>query len=104
MRAGRLLALGTPRELQRSIPGVVLEVRAEPIRAAERALRAIPGVYDLQLMGDRLHLFADPPPDEGAARDALSQVGATLHSMRPVIPTMEDVFRYLTMRPIAERQ
>jgi ABC-2 type transport system ATP-binding protein len=102
MRGGRLLAVGTPRELQRSIPGVVLEVRADPIRAAERALRGLAGVYDLQLMGDRLHLFADPPPAEAVVIEQLSGSGATLQSMRPVIPTMEDVFRYMTTRPVAD--
>ncbi len=45
MRGGKILASDTPRNLQRLIPGVVLEVQATPRRPAERALR---GMADLR--------------------------------------------------------
>jgi ABC-2 type transport system ATP-binding protein len=92
MRGGQLLASGSPRELQRLVAGVVLEVRVEPLRAAESALRETPGVRDVQVFGDRLHLFADPRPDDATLRRYLDPIGATLISARTVIPTMEDVF------------
>jgi ABC-2 type transport system ATP-binding protein len=96
MRAGRLLASGTPRELQRSIPGAVLELRAEPLRGAEAAVRSLAGIRDVQVVGDRLHLFADPAPSESALRERLAGAGARLVSVRPIIPTMEDVYLQMT--------
>lgn len=95
MRAGRLMASGTPRELQRLVPGTVLEVHALPLHAAERALRALPQVRDVQVFGDRLHVVADSAPGERDLRQALGAAGAALQSSRPVAPTMEDVFMHL---------
>jgi ABC-2 type transport system ATP-binding protein len=95
MRAGRLLAHGTPRELQRLVPGAVIELDATPRHAAEAALRRLPGVRDVQVFGDRLHLLAASAPTEADVRQALAQAGATLATMRQVAPGMEDVFMYL---------
>lgn len=95
MRDGSILAHGTPRELQRRVPGTVLEVRAEPRHVAEAALRALPGVHDVQVFGDRLHVAAEPVPDQETLHRALTMAGAALHTFRPVTPSMEDVFMYL---------
>jgi ABC-2 type transport system ATP-binding protein len=95
MRAGKLMASGSPRELQRLVPGVVLEVLVSPRHAAESVLRAAPGVTEVQVFGDRLHLVAAQAPPEADLRERLGAVGVTLQSLRPVAPTMEDVFMYL---------
>jgi ABC-2 type transport system ATP-binding protein len=95
MRAGKLMASGTPRDLQRLVPGVVLEIAAEPRHAAEQALKSLPGVHDVQVFGDRLHMLADAAPEAAMLQDTLAHAGARLHSLRRVAPTMEDVFMYL---------
>jgi ABC-2 type transport system ATP-binding protein len=94
MRAGALLASGTPRELQALVPGVVLEVQARPLHAAQRALRQVAGLRDVQLFGDRLHVMADGPIDGDTLRAALP-ADVTLNSVRRIPPTMEDVFMHL---------
>jgi ABC-2 type transport system ATP-binding protein len=96
MRAGRLLASGAPRELQRLVAGVVLEVLATPRITAERALRTLPGVRDVQVFGDRLHVTANQMLPETALRGALGDAAVTLHWSRRVTPTMEDVFMHLS--------
>jgi ABC-2 type transport system ATP-binding protein len=96
MRAGRLLASGTPRELQALVDGVVLEILATPRIAAERALRTLPGVRDVQVFGDRLHVVVAVAPPSSALETVLAGAGAVLHSSRPVAPTMEDVFMHLS--------
>jgi ABC-2 type transport system ATP-binding protein len=96
MREGRLLASGTPRELQRLVTGVVLEMHATPREAADRALRGAPGVREVQVFGDRLHVVADAAPDHAALRARLAEAGAELHGARAVAPTMEDVFMHLS--------
>lgn len=95
MRAGKLLAAGTPRALQQLLPGVVVELQAEPRHAAERALRQIAGFQDAQVFGDRLHLVVDTLPEEASIRKLLEADGATLQSYRQIAPTMENVFMYL---------
>jgi ABC-2 type transport system ATP-binding protein len=95
MRAGTLMATGSPRELQSLVSGVVLEVHATPYHEAQQRLRGIPGVREVQVFGDRLHLVADTALPEDALRRQLDGSGVTLGSVRQVQPTMEDVFMYL---------
>lgn len=95
MRAGALMASGTPRELQSLVPGVVLEVQARPLHAAQNALRELPGVREVQVFGDRLHLFADTALPEDTLRRQLATHDIPLGSMRTIQPTMEDVFMFL---------
>src|SRR5262249_36119430 len=92
---GKLLASGTPRELQHLVPGTITELQASPRQQAEPILRALPGVRDVQIFGDRLHVAADGPLAEDDLRQRLASAGVTLLSARPVTPTMEDVFMHL---------
>jgi ABC-2 type transport system ATP-binding protein len=101
MRGGALMASGAPRDLQKLVPGVVLEVLASPLHDAQAALRAVPGVRDVQVFGDRLHLLADAPLDAEALRPRLP-AGVALASLRPVPPTMEDVFMHLQRSEIRD--
>jgi ABC-2 type transport system ATP-binding protein len=95
MRAGALMAAGSPRELQRLVPGRVFEVHARPLHAAQQQLRALPGVREVQVFGDRLHLFADSALDEGVLAGQLAAANVAITAVRPIQPTMEDVFMYL---------
>jgi ABC-2 type transport system ATP-binding protein len=95
LRGGALMASGSPRELQRLVPGVVLEVQAVPLHAARAALRGGAGVRDVRILGDRLHIVADAAPPEQELRQRLADAGATLRAVRAVAPTMEDVFMHL---------
>ena len=91
---GRLLALGTPEALQRSIAGRVLEVRVvEKVREARRAALAVPGVRTATAFGDRLHLAVDAPgPDVSAIDAALRAAGAPAEGIDEISASMEDVF------------
>lgn len=98
MRAGALMAHGTPRELQQLVPGVVLEIQAAPLHQAQHRLAELPGIHEVQLFGDRLHLVADAALPEEELRAWLAGAGAQLGGMRRVQPTMEDVFMFLQRR------
>jgi ABC-2 type transport system ATP-binding protein len=95
MRAGTLMATGSPRELQALVAGVVLEVQATPYHEAQQQLRGVPGVREVQVFGDRLHIVADAVLPEEQLRRHMAGSGVTLGSVRQVQPTMEDVFMYL---------
>jgi len=100
MRAGTLMATGSPRELQALVTGVVLEVQAKPYHEAQILLRGIPGVREVQVFGDRLHVVADTALPEETLRRQLAGSDVTLGAVRQVHPTMEDVFIYLQRREV----
>jgi drug efflux transport system ATP-binding protein len=89
---GRLLALDTPASLQASMDGAMVEIVASPPRAAWQALRTRFAEEDVQLFGDRLHVHLDRPQDAGELTAVLTAAGVDVSSVRPIVPTLEDVF------------
>lgn len=93
MDQGRLIACDAPGALRAAMAGEILEVVAEPRARARRHLRHHPLVRSLEVFGDRLHVLVDAA---GAAapelRAALEAAGVAVRSLRPVRPTLEDVF------------
>jgi ABC-2 type transport system ATP-binding protein len=88
---GRLLALDAPGALRASLPGTLLEVTAAKPRAAQLALRA--RGYQSQVFGDRLHVWVtDARPDALAELEAISGDRAGTTRVRPVTPSLEDVY------------
>jgi len=95
---GRVLTLDTPDALRAAEPGVLVEVVAEPRREAVAALRAVSGVSEVEVFGERLHA-ALPQAAAGAAAaeaerlaESLRRAGILVHSSRPATPSLEDVF------------
>lgn len=95
MREGKLMAVGTPHELQQLLPGVVLELQAQPYHAAQESIRILPTVRGVQLFGDRIHVLADEPLSPELLHTHLARHGVVLTSVRQIQPTMEEVFMYL---------
>jgi ABC-2 type transport system ATP-binding protein len=95
---GRLLALDSPENLRRQQRGTTLEVLAAPRRRASEIVGGLAEVTDTETFGERLHLtLASVPPGEGAAAAArisaaLTSGGVVVESVRPTLPTLEDVF------------
>jgi ABC-2 type transport system ATP-binding protein len=91
---GRALAVDTPAHLRRLVPGRMLEViGADPTLGAGIAL-ALPGVSSAHAFGERLHVTLDR--DSDAAVDAFTEAiaGTSLSQVRvrPMLPSLEDVF------------
>jgi ABC-2 type transport system ATP-binding protein len=93
MNKGRALLDGTPRELMSRLDGRVLELAAQPQMDARRVAVADPDVEDVHAFGDRLHLRVRQV-DGPLARlpGTLVAAGVTLMYLKPVTPTLEDVF------------
>jgi len=93
MRDGKLLALDTPSVLKRdALPGVAWEVRATPLLVALSALEACPAVLRAGLVGDHLRAISAAGEDAPVLRKALLAAGASVETLSPVEPTLEDVF------------
>jgi len=93
MHAGRILVEGTPRQLTAAMQGHVLELEGKPRAAARAVALADPDVEDVLAFGDRLHLrvtAAAGPLTRLPA--ALAAAGVVVDRLRPVAPSMEDVF------------
>ncbi|MGA2499028.1 MAG: ATP-binding cassette domain-containing protein [Tepidisphaeraceae bacterium] len=90
---GRLLALGTPDQVKQLMRGTILEVRCSDPRAATALLRHAMPQASVGLFGDRVHVVTTATEDaENQVRMLLGEHGVQLEAIRPVEPTLEDVF------------
>jgi len=96
---GRLVALGTPRELKEGLSeGVLLEVRAAPLMLALTAAAAAPGVREVAVFGSGLHVTVAAAAAAGPLREALENAAVHVSAIAPIRPTLEDVFVSLVER------
>ena len=97
MAAGKLMASGAPEQLKRQVGREILELRAEPRRAAMLAARELAELEDVRVFGDLLHLVtADAERAESATRRAMEARGIRVVTLRKIPPSMEDAFMSLT--------
>lgn len=61
IQEGRLLAKGSPVDLKNRLHGKLLEVHVEPVMEAMSVLRAVPGVYSVEVRTGRLRIQARDP-------------------------------------------
>lgn len=93
MNKGRALVEGGPRELIARLKDRVLELAAEPQMEARRLAALDPDVEDVHAFGDRLHLrVRDAGGVSSRLPAALGQAEVRLIHLKPVTPTLEDVF------------
>jgi len=95
---GVFLREGTPDQIRSSVPGVVLEAVCDRPFEAARCLAGTPGVQDVQLFGDRLHLFAeqDSPDLRQTLEQRMTGGGLRFERLRVTRYSIEDVFLRLT--------
>jgi ABC-2 type transport system ATP-binding protein len=89
---GRVLALDEPARLQAAMQGVVIEIVASPPRQALEIARRGLTPSAVQLFGDRLHVQVDQVRDADGLAGELTREGISVTSVRPILPTLEDVF------------
>ena len=93
MHAGKLLALDTISELKTIFPSdSVLEVSCPRPAEALESLEDAPGVEDVSLFGDRLHVVVDRPQRSEEVREVLEAGGFSPLDLEAVAPSLEDVF------------
>lgn len=93
MNKGRALENGTPRALIGRLQGRILELAGEPQVLAARISIADPGVEDVRTFGDRLHLrLREGVWELPNLPTELAAAGVEMVHVKPVVPTLEDVF------------
>jgi len=93
LHEGRLLGLGTPDEVKRLMPGVLLEVRTSAPRRTATLLRQHLHGATVGLFGDRVHVATrEPAAVESDTRRLVADAGFELLSIKPIEPSLEDVF------------
>jgi drug efflux transport system ATP-binding protein len=93
MNHGRALVQGAPRELVARLEGRILELAAEPQIVARQIAVTDPDVEDVHAFGGYLHLRVRAAEGPLARLPgSLAESNVTMHHLRPVAPSLEDVF------------
>jgi ABC-2 type transport system ATP-binding protein len=93
MHQGRLLSIGSPKEVKNLMKGELWEVRCEQRMKAVEILKDLSGVKGAGIFGDRIHvLLEDGDGAKGEMEKALRESGFKVLSLRKIPPSLEDVF------------
>jgi ABC-2 type transport system ATP-binding protein len=97
---GRLIALGSPADLKsKHLEGTIYEIATDHVLAAVEALAPVDGVLDAAVFGRALHVRLRQNIDAKDYLPAfLNSSGLEVNSIRPIEPTLEDVFVALVGR------
>lgn len=74
-----------------------LDVTCAHVTAGLQVVRRLPGVRTATVFGQSMHLLVEEHVSEAFLRAALREVGITEADIRPIGPSLEDVFVALTM-------
>jgi len=97
----KLIVCGLPDDLKK-LPEVNpngtrrLDITCDHVTTGLQALRQFPGVRSATVFGQSMHLLVDESVSEEAIRARLAEVGIREADIRPIAPSLEDVFVALT--------
>jgi ABC-2 type transport system ATP-binding protein len=94
MYRGKIVALGAPEELKRSLTSHhLMDLESSDPLESMKALRGVPGILDSAVFGGGLHVAVDDPAAAAPRiREALAARGISIRHLEPALPSMEDVF------------
>jgi ABC-2 type transport system ATP-binding protein len=105
----KLIADGTPEALKAlpevSPPGTLrIEITAPEVTRALRMVREMDRVRSATIFGQSIHALVDDRFDVGELKAQLAQSGIPVSEIRPLEPSLEDVFVELTYKRKAEME
>jgi len=97
---GRLIAVGSPNQLKyEKLSGKIYDIETSDALAAVETLSKADGVYEAAIFGRSLHVRLTGEVDgETYLRSVLASQGQAVKSVKPIDPTLEDVFVALVGR------
>ncbi len=103
MHHGRLIGSGSPEQCRAELGEGIIEVDAVPVMQAAERIRAMDGVTGVSVYGHTLRVFSRASDGlEQRLQASLAEADILVRSIRPVPPTLEDVFLVLTRTAPAE--
>jgi ABC-type multidrug transport system ATPase subunit len=100
----KLIVCGEPDELKQ-MPIVNppdtkrIDVTCDHVTVGLQAVRRLPGVHTATVFGQSMHLLVDKSVSEEFIRAELKKAGIPQADIRPIAPSLEDVFVALTNQP-----
>ncbi len=100
---GKIIADGTPNSLRElpdvQPPGTVrVEITTPEVTRALRFARQLPGIRSATIFGQSIHALIDDHFDLNDLREELLKNGIAVAEVRPLAPSLEDVFVELTYK------
>jgi ABC-2 type transport system ATP-binding protein len=93
MNRGSIIALDRPHALKEAISEPILEVTTSDAPRAVEVLRDAPGVLEVTMFGRAVHaMVEDQATAERQIPEILAAAGYSVESIRPIEPSLEDVF------------
>jgi ABC-2 type transport system ATP-binding protein len=94
MYGGRMIALGSPAELKKSLgAGHLLNLESSDLLESLTLLYGGDNIQDVAVFGGGLHIrVADADRAIASIRETLDHAGITISVLEPITPSMEDVF------------
>lgn len=97
----KLIVCGLPDELKEmsevNPPGARrIDVTCDHVTTGMQALRHFPGVKTATVFGQSMHLLVEDSVDDRSIRAKLAEAGIAHADIRPIAPSLEDVFVALT--------
>ncbi|VAX30599.1 Efflux ABC transporter, ATP-binding protein [hydrothermal vent metagenome] len=89
---GKLLAEGDPAAMKKSFGYPMIALWADDLRGAMKALKMVPGVKNINIYGDRLHIALEGPDLMETIVCELQAAGIVMKSYKNIVPTLEDIF------------
>jgi ABC-2 type transport system ATP-binding protein len=101
---GQLIALGSPAELKsKHLAGTIYEIGTDDVLTAAEVLAQVEGILDAAVFGRALHVRVKQGIDgQSYIPSFLNSAGLAIKAMKPIDPTLEDVFVALVGHKIGE--
>ncbi len=105
----KIIADGTPDELK-ALPDVRpagterIEIATSEVTRALRLTRGLPGIRSATIFGESIHALVNEGFDAAGLRQELARHGIAVTEIRPLAPSLEDVFVELTYKRQAAEQ
>ena len=92
---GRIIACDRPERIKARFPARLVEIVSPQCRRLQQEIRRWPGLWEVQLFGDRLHLVMPEGFTLRSLEERLSGLDCEILSLAEISPSLENVFIFL---------
>ncbi len=93
LNQGKFIAVGSPAELKKMVPGTILKIECHPLEIGLKLLLAMPDLGEAGVYGNTIRLFTENPKQtEPRLRKDFEQHGVKISTIALDQPSLEDIF------------